>query len=514
MTAPSTCENPAPEASSCVQLRPYQHEALAAIEAAEQRGIRRPLVALPTGTGKTILFSALIASRPGRALVLAHRDELIRQAHEKITAVMPGIDVGIIKAERNEFDRPVVLASVQTLARANRLAQLPNDFATIIIDEAHHAAADSYKRVLEHVGSFAADGPLTVGMTATPERADRKQLADVWDRIVYQRSLLEMIEAQYLVDLRGRRVGIAADFAKLHTRAGDFIERELEEALLDANAPKVAATAYAEHAADRSGLVFVPTVKVAHEMAAAFCDYGIAAEALDASTPLHERRAMLRRLATGETRAITNCAVLTEGFDESSIGCIVIARPTRSRVLYTQMIGRGTRRHPGKHDCLILDLTGATARHDLLTLSSLFGLKNGELKEHSVGEAVAARRERDRVGVVDGRMITRAVDLFSRRHRSMNWLLVGDEHYVLALGEGAHLELARTADGFEVGVLKRGEPKHVLAHSPTLEYAQGIAEDHARRTGVGTIADPEAPWRTHPASQKQLQALRKRPEHT
>src|SRR5918999_4261515 len=169
-----------------LQLRPYQEEAIAAINDAALEGVTRPLVALPTGTGKTVIFGHLLARRASPALVLAHRDELIRQAVDKLLMVNPDFNIGIVKAEQNEVSAPVVVASVQTLARPKRLSQIGQDFRTVIVDEAHHGVAETYRRVLEHVGSFDDAGPLTVGFTATPERGDKVGVGQVWERIVYQ----------------------------------------------------------------------------------------------------------------------------------------------------------------------------------------------------------------------------------------------------------------------------------------------------------------------------------------
>src|SRR6266436_4506349 len=226
-------------ASSMLRLtpRPYQHEAVAALLAAAARGVQRPLLVLPTGTGKTIIFTLLVQRRGGRALILAHRDELIQQAVDKLHLVDPTLPLGIVQAERDELTAPTVVASVQTLSRRPRLARLVPDFHTIVIDEAHHAPAPTYRRILEYCHAWRSDGPLVVGVTATPERGDRQSLREVFDRIVYQKILLEMMQAGYLVDLRALQVLLQADFDALRTSHGDFVEAELETLLLAANAP-------------------------------------------------------------------------------------------------------------------------------------------------------------------------------------------------------------------------------------------------------------------------------------
>ena len=483
-------------------LRPYQQEAIDAIVAAEVRGIRRPLLALPTGTGKTVVFAHLIQQRGGRSLVLVHRDELIWQAAEKLQIIAPDVELGIVKAARDEVDAPCVLASVQTISRETRLARLPRGFQTVIVDEAHHGVAETYRRVLAAVGTFEANGPLTVGVTATPMRGDHVGLNAVFQEIVYQQSVLEMILAGYLADLRGVQVGLRVDFRRLHTRAGDFIENELEDLLLEADAPEHICKAYREHALGRKALLFTPTVSMAMLMAAALRTDGVAAEMLCGETPLDARRAILQRLRSGETRVVCNCAVLTEGFDEPSVDCIILMRPTKSPTLYTQMIGRGTRLFPGKADCLVLDLVGATARHDLMSVASLAGLP---LEALETGESLAEAAERVEAERLDwqGKLVAKRVDLF--RRRPLYWLHDG-EHFVLSLGNDGWIVLSPTPEALDAS--ERWTVRHIqpqggrtfVARDLSLAYAQGLAEDRARSTGAGGLVNPHACWRHAPAS--------------
>ena len=370
--------------------RPYQYEAVAALLAAAARGVQRPLLVLPTGTGKTIVFALLVQRRGGRSLILAHRDELIQQAVDKLRLVDPTLPLGVVQATRDEHTAPTVVASVQTLSRRTRLTRVVPDFQTIVIDEAHHAPAPTYRRILDYCRAWRPDGPLVVGVTATPERGDRHSLREVFDRIVYQKTLLEMMQAGYLVDLRALQVLLQADFDALRTSHGDFVEAELESLLLAANAPAQVLAAFQAHAADRKALLFTPTVALAYAMADTFRTAGIPAEALDGTTPLATRRAILQRLHTGETRVVANCAVLTEGFDEPSVDCIIVARPTQSALLYQQMLGRGTRTYPGKTDCLLLDVVGVSTRHTLYTAATLFACEAATLARQSVLEILDA----------------------------------------------------------------------------------------------------------------------------
>src|SRR5690554_2883612 len=356
-----------------LDLRPYQASAIEAITTADREGVRRPLVVHPTGTGKTVTFSHLIARRAsiGRALVLVHRDELAQQTVAKIGMVAPELTTGVVKAERNEVDRDVVVASVQTIHRDNRLAALlaAGPVETVVVDEAHHAPAPTWTKVLTGLGSFSPYGPLTVGFTATPER-DGKSLG-VWEKVVSYKSIREMIFHGYLCPITGQTVQTSMDLGKVRKTRGDYADGSLGDELENSGAIEEIADAYVKYAADRKGVAFTPTVETAAHLAAALCDRGIPAEMVSGGTPVEDRRAILGRLKSGQTQVVTNCAVLTEGFDEPSISCVVVARPTKFHGLYVQMVGRGIRLYPGKKDLLVLDVTGASERHDLVAVVDL-----------------------------------------------------------------------------------------------------------------------------------------------
>jgi superfamily II DNA or RNA helicase len=439
--------------------------------------------------------------------VLAHRDELISQAAEKLRMVDPTTRIGIVKAERDEREAPVVVASVQTLSRRSRLSRIAQDFSTVVVDEAHHATADTYIRILEHVGSLSDNGPLTLGVTATPERADGTPLGDVWQEIVYSADILAMIRSRYLCDLRAVRVHVEVDLDRVHTQAGDLVAGELDDALRAANAPGHVLTAYTQHALGRKALLFTPTVALAHDMAAIFVDAGIAAEALDGTTASEERREILKRLRSGETMVVANCAVLTEGFDEPSIDCIIVARPTKSRPLYVQMVGRGTRTWPGKTDCLIIDLVGSTKRHKLMSVSTLFGLEVEELHGASVVEATSKREQEQAAREAHGRLVAQTVDLFESRE--LHWIGSEPSRFVLSIGDG--LLILRSADlaKWTVDHVTRDRERTQIAADLDLGYAQGVAEDYARKLGAGVLVSRTARWRQELATDKQIMALRR-----
>ncbi len=493
-------------------LRPYQREAVEAVRQNWYRGVRRQLIVLPTGAGKTVVFSHLIRRRAnsGRALVIAHRDELLRQAADKIRLVAPDLTVGIVQAERDEHaDAHVIVASIQTIARPHRIAPLVGTISTIVVDEAHHAAARTYVEALETLGSFDDDGPLTVGVTATAGRADGVALGTVWQDVVYQRGILQMIVDGYLTDVRALEITTDLDYNQVNTSGGDWTDGSLGQAMEDGHAIEAAAIAYERYAADRPGVAFTPTIATAEHLADQLRRRGITAEHLSGLTARDDRAAILRRLHTGETQVVANAQVLTEGFDEPRVSCVLIARPTTSATLFTQMAGRGLRLYPGKDDCLLLTLAGPP-ESGLATIATLAGSLPGEQQvrpgdgETLVEAAARAQAEQARA---TGTVVTgRAVALFGRS--GLSWVTV-DGSYVLACGDAALIvRPGEQPDRWRaINVPRNGNPT-VLADQLTLEYAQGVAEEFARGTRA-KLARADAPWRARPVSEAQKRILKR-----
>ena len=378
--------------TSVLRPRDYQRECSEALDAAHLKGVRRPAVVLPTGAGKTVVFSmradAYLKSNPGkRVLVLAHTDELVAQAAAKVHMVAPDLRVGIVKAARNEVHAQVIVASVQSLRSSARLAQLRN-VGLIIVDECHHATAPTYRKIMKYLGALPPelgeeqlypgpeyrDGPgaIAEGFTATLARGDKAKLSDVWGDVAFRRDISFMIRRRYLLDVRGKRVEVPDFTTKgLKLQGGDFRSEELADRLTDSLAPEKVAQAYREHASDRSGLVFTPNVASAYVFAEALMAEGITAEVVHGALPMEERRLIIKRLESGDTQVLVNCMVLTEGFDSPRVSCVVVARPTKSSPLYQQMVGRGLRLFNGQTDCLVLDVVGASRQHGLASLVDL-----------------------------------------------------------------------------------------------------------------------------------------------
>lgn len=512
-----------------LDLRPYQASAIEAITTADREGVRRPLVVHPTGTGKTVTFCHLIARRAGigRALVLVHRDELANQTVDKIGMVAPELTTGIVKAERNDVSADVVVASVQTIHRDNRLAALlaAGPVKTVVVDEAHHAPAPTWTKVLTKLGSFSPYGPLTVGFTATPER-DGKSLG-VWEKVVSYMSIREAIYQGYLCGVTGQTVRTSMDLRKVKTTRGDYADGSLGDELESSGAIEEIADAYLTYAKDRKGVAFTPTVETATHLAAALCERGIPAETVSGGTPVEDRRAILGRLKTGQTQVVTNCAVLTEGFDEPSISCVVVARPTRFHGLYVQMVGRGTRLYPGKKDLLVLDVTGASERHDLVAVVDL-GLDTddpaGSPKKPGEGRKCAAcggpcvdpshlcrlcsrplPLELIQEGATRHKTCraskTGKVDLFASSR--LRWLPVGDA-WCLGAGKEVIVMVPAGIDTWKLAAYESGKLQILHEQLPS-EWAMGIGEDRAK--AFQKLTERNARWLSLPPSEQQLSRL-------
>jgi superfamily II DNA or RNA helicase len=514
--------------------RPYQERALANIEQAEREGVRRPLVVHPTGTGKTVTFGAMIERRAdrGRSIILVHREELAAQAVEKLSWQAPHLSTGIVKAERNEVDADVVVASVPTIQRDARMAELlfsarRSPFGTIIADEAHHAPAPSWTKALTALGAFNAVGPLAVGFTATPERDNGKTLG-VWEKVVDYMSIREAIYGDFLVPiLPAEVVETSMDMRKVRKTGGDYSDGDLGRELENSGAITQMADAVLEHASDRKGVAFLPTVKTSQLLAEALRARGIKAEHVDGATESGERKAILRRLKTGETQWVTNCAVLTEGFDEPSISCVLVGRPTKFHGLYVQMVGRGTRLCPGKKDLLIIDVVGASNRHELIGVVDLgLDLDEGKRKKDGEREPLACptcevpcevtwhRCELCRrylpVGITSVGEIRHEkcragrkgkVDVFGASR--LAWLPVGPA-WVLGAGQEVVVMVPEGVDTWRLAAYEKGKV-NVLHDALPSDWAMGIGEDRAK--AFQKLVERSARWRKSPVTDRQKTRL-------
>lgn len=346
-----------------MQLRPYQEEAKQAIFEQWKQGNRKTLLVLATGLGKTIVFCSTIeqcVKEGQRALILAHRGELLTQAAEKLHKTT-GLIASLEKAESSCLGDParVVVGSVQTMQSDKRLARFPKDyFHTIVVDEAHHALSDGYQRVLEHFPDAQ-----VLGVTATPDRGDKRNLGQYFDSIAYQYDIAEGIRDGYLSPIRALTVPLSIDLTDVSVQAGDYSSGDLGEAL-EPYLEQIA-DAMQEHCRGRKTIVFLPLVATSQKFRDILESRGFRAEEVNGTDSPESRKAKLHAFESGQLDVLCNSMLLTEGFDCPSIDCVICLRPTKVRSLYTQIVGRGTRLHPGKDYCLILDFLWHSERHEL-----------------------------------------------------------------------------------------------------------------------------------------------------
>lgn len=343
------------------ELRPYQEAAREAIEKEWASGTKRTLLVLPTGTGKTVVFSKVAEDqvRAGnRVLILAHRGELLDQAADKLYR-MTGLKSSIEKADQTALGtwNRVTVGSVQSLQRENRLKKFkPDYYGTIIIDEAHHAITDGYRRIIDHFPDAR-----VLGVTATPDRGDQRKLGEVFESLAYEYSIVQAIKDGYLCKIIAQVIPLQLDMSGLKTQAGDYTPGSINTAL-DPYLEQIAEE-MKKYCLDRKTVVFLPLIATSKKFQGILNSKGFRAAEVNGQS--EDREQVLKDFAAGKYNVICNSMLLTEGWDCPDVDCIVCLRPTKVRSLYCQMVGRGTRICKGKDNLLILDFLWMTEKHEL-----------------------------------------------------------------------------------------------------------------------------------------------------
>lgn len=561
-----------------MKLRDYQEECLKEVvryfSGNDREKTNRQLIALPTGTGKTVVFAQLSTPkmmRPeSKLLVLVHRDELVKQAVDKISKVHGdklefegGVSIGVEKAEnRASLEDKVVVASVQSLSRETRLLRFPQDhFKIIVIDEAHHATAPSYRKIIDYFGLGKKDQSdrLLLGVTATPSRSDGTDLNEVFDEIVFRKTIGDMIEKGWLVRIRGFCVQTGIDISKVKTVRGDFAQGELQNAVDIEPRNDLIVKAYEKIANGESGIAFCAGVEHAQRLASAFKYRGIESEAVWGDMEYEDRVRVLKGLSNGTIKIVTNFGVLTEGFDEPRVSVLLMARPTKSVLLYTQMVGRGTRLYGtenyldgfgDKEFLKVIDVTDNSEKHDVAGLGDLFGIGSIDLG----GKDVLSAKNR-----IDSLRL-RFPGLNPNDYKSLDeieelvlnikevnllqpkisdevlavsdfaWVSTGIDQYRLSLPGYDNLQVMRDLLDRWICVLHRtmydeSMPEDLRSFEhvrgwedvqlcpPTLSFGAAIASGDKwvskHRSSARKIVDVNAPWRDNPVSPKQIEYLRK-----
>lgn len=527
--------------SQTLQLREYQREAIDAVQAAWADGMQRPAVVLPTGAGKTVVFSRMaaehIAEHGTRVVILVHRDELADQTLSKLKQTEPGLFIGKVKAADDNIAADVMVCSVQTLARETRFNRLLDSQKTcgkvglVIVDECHHASAKSYVSILAGLGCYSGmdvaegedDPTRAAGFTATLARGDGQGLGDVWEDAVYTRSPLWMMSRGHLVDVKSKIIDVdTLHLGDVKRSKGDYQAKDLGDAMMEAGGPQIIHKVLEEHAADRrSPIVFTPTVEVARATAEALPD----AAYVHGGTPREERLNIYRKFRTGEVRTLVNCMVLTEGADFPHSDCAVIARPTKSQPLFIQMVGRVLRPSPatGKSDALVLILAGEGG--SLCTLVDLEPGLEGKVVEDGETLAEAYEREESRkeskvpAGSLRFELKHRDVDLF-KASAAYSWLRTNAGVQFIPLGDNGEIviwpskggeekwDVAYAPPGADYAAVMSGRARWEKLHEGLdLGMAMAWAETEASdRSSLNMTKS--ASWRKKPAAPKLVGLLR------
>jgi len=519
-----------------LRLRDYQEQALEAerLHRLEHPEESRLAIVMATGLGKTIIAAErarrhLNENRGGRVLILVHTDELASQMEAKVRLVVGSYwTVGVVKAERDEWASNVIIGSVQTLARPARRAEITG-VSLVIVDECHHANADSYQVILRHFGCFGRHEigvpgvspslvwPVTpaLGFTATLERGDGRGLGEIWQNVCFSRDISWGVRKGYLVQPVGHRleIDVRTDFDTGAARTFSESANQQDVLLIDSLAPEKIVEKWLELAKDRPTVAFMPLVRSAWKLWEAFDRSGIEARVISGDMPTWQRRTYLEEYEAGHLQVLVNAMVLTEGWDSPRTKCVIVGRPTKSRPLFVQMAGRGLRPAPGvpveDQKCILLCVADSTT--DLCTVADLSDRK---LDRRAQGALTAMEDQWDLAkqagvepdptaywtGQVDAHefdpLVTRSSKVWRATDRGTPFLPISkDGEYVFIVGTSVWVrEAIPGATGlgpfFKIGRLHKD--------LPDLELAMATAEDEAQERGgdLGRLlADKARPWR-------------------
>ncbi len=453
-----------------LSLRPYQQGWLDSVVGRYRAGINRQLGRAATGTGKTVLFSGLPTAMNmqsnERMMVLVHREELATQAADKLFKWNPTKSVGVEMGEYNaSSNNQIIVAGSPTIGRANSKRIEPfrsEQFKYLVVDEAHHSLGNTYGNIFNHFNIFSREDFLTLGVTATPNRADGKGLDKIYQEMVFDFPLDVAIRQGWLAAIRGIRVKTKVTLDEVQTLAGDFNNQQLGATVNVKERNEQIVQAWLKEAPDRQTVVFCVDIQHAKDLSQTFKNYGVKCEAIWGSDPLRHEK--LKAHEAGDINVLCNCQILTEGYDSWRISCIIMARPTQSAALYEQIVGRGTRippdiynliesiqagKTPSKIDCLIIDVVDASLKHSLNNVATLFGLQEElDTKGKSITEVVDEIEEAEKKGIDTSRLTDfskldlyiEEVDLFKVAYpdeiiqiSDFQWHKTANDSYVLLL---------------------------------------------------------------------------------
>lgn len=509
-----------------LKLFPDQQGAVDAILDAYGQGEKSVIIQEPTGGGKTIIAMFVMRELMSRGLqssvFMVHRDELVRQTVDKARMTNPGLSIGVVKAEQNTLGAQLTVASQQTIARERRLEQLvaalPEN-RLLIVDEAHHAVADTWIRTIERI-----DATFTFGMTATAYRADKKALGDVFGKIVHQTPLLVLIAQKRLKNPVGVRIDTTTDLDAVHTKAGDFQQDELDRAVDTDSRNQLVVDSWMEHREHEGQrferpIAFCVTKKHAEHLRDTFRASGIPAEMVLGDTPIEERQRIYQDFHDGKI-VMTSVGVLTEGWDEPRADAILMTRPTKSLGLWVQMVGRVLRQSMGMEYALVMDFVDNTTKHSLISLATLAGHEAEGDSDTDTGEDEEDERE---PGLQEDFLSMCAEVARVRKLRSVTVNLFGTSPYLWGQEAGLWMTstgkkgtyLALVPEGktgmFRPAEITPGEKwekasyRYLWSDPMDGEMARNMAEALVPNN---VLTARDAPWRERAASPAQLRYLK------
>lgn len=501
------------------KLRDYQRDAYERLMKRWADGLRRIGVSLPTGTGKTHVMAHLAAeeardqSDNRRILFLLHRDELVHQTVAKLQATVdPGTSIGVLKAERNEIGARIIVASVHSLRSERRRAQLP-PVKLCIVDEAHVSVSPTYKAVFATLRALEPDGTRLAGFSATWTRSDDTGLGDVWEEVVYARTIKWAIKNGHLVPPRAIQVGAGVDLSdvKMDKAKGDYRESDLGRAVMLEELRDTVVQGALKYDPHRPSVLFAPTVESAEYFADGLREAGLRTEGIYGTVSGAQRRPIFDRHRSGETQVLTTCTALAEGWDAPYASRLLLARPTQHEGLFVQIVGRFIRLFPGKSDALILDFVGATndvKLRNAIDLSTSYLADNGQLCEVIEEEEPTEPVTRERI--IRQKRSSYEVDIFAGT--SVQWLMGPSNIPFVPCGDQGVVFIVQGRDGWHVGHANGwtadGRPDGKFVHDGLNETdALAAASDYVEEQHM-IVARKSARWRQEAPTDKQVQWAR------
>ncbi|GFN32565.1 DEAD/DEAH box helicase [Paenibacillus xylaniclasticus] len=503
-----------------MKLRDYQEECLREIK--RMKECQKSLVVCATGGGKTVIFSKLAAETKGRVLIAVPSTELREQAEEKLQMIDSELDIGSVQGKIDNIDAKIVVATRQSLThpKSDRLKRMlkHGDFEYLIVDEAHQAPKQIDK-ILKNINK----NIKTIGFTATPYT---RECIAVFGQPVFRRSIVDMIESEYLVEPYAILVQSKTNISHVKTTNGDFSQGELEEAVNNAERNQLIIESYKKFAQERTlTLVFAAGCDHGKELLKEFIAEGIAAEYVDGNTSKEERKTIIHRFKSKKTKVLINVMALTTGFDVPETDTIVICRPTKSRILYEQIIGRGLRLAENKKDCLIIDIQDITKKHDLMSISDLFEtkMKSGETyrqaKKRNEDEKKAEKIRRKQLEQKrleeeirkkqEMELVAQRIKLFNKDMKSrveeanLDWFRVNNLTYALSMGSNAHYVIENKDNTFVMYYVLTDKENRSVQEKHSLDSMKDMIAYVEKFASRNTYTIRNSEWKLQRATEAQ-----------